>query len=110
MRDKTRIESHVHEFVGSVKFTDINGEIHNHRFAGMTMASIPLPSGGHFHKLQTSTDNYKDHIHLITEISGPAIEVCEGRHVHFLQGETKIAQEHMHEFKFATCIEDPSGE
>lgn len=101
-------QTHVHEFLGSV---EIAGAVpHNHRFAGVTSEVIPLPGGGHKHALFSNTDFTVGHLHEVAVETGPAIPVGNGiRHVHFVEDITTIDFGHAHDFKFATLIEDPTG-
>ena len=102
-------QTHVHEFLGSVKLAELQEDPHNHRFAGVTEQVILIP-GGHIHKLNTRTDFYEDHFHFINDTTGPAIPVGDGRHVHFVTGNTNMEENHFHEFRFATLIENPIGD
>lgn len=103
-----RERQHVHEFLGSTRFTEEGEEAHNHRFSGVSGPAIPTGSS-HVHRIVTLTDN-TDHFHRIEDTTGEAIPVGEGRHVHFVRGETSFDDGHRHEFIFATLIENPTGE
>jgi len=103
-------QTHVHEFLGSVKIAEPQEDPHNHRFAGVTGEAIRIPGEGHFHKLETNTDFYEEHFHIVCDKTGPAIPVGDGRHVHFVEGETTVNDGHRHEFLFATLIENPIGD
>ena len=98
-------QTHVHEFLGSTKLEDENGNIHNHRFAGVSGEAIPERKS-HIHKIRTRTDVF-DHFHEIEVSTGPAIDVRNGKHVHFVKGETTFNDGHDHDFQFATLIESP---
>lgn len=82
---------------------------HNHRFAGVSGEAIFIGNNQHVHEIQTRTDFYEDHFHLICVRTGPAVRVND-RHVHFTTGMTTEVENHEHEFMFATLIEDPIGE
>ena len=101
-------QTHVHEYLGSVKLAEEGEDRHNHRFAGVTGEAIFLQGGSHVHDLWTNTDFFEDHHHELRKIrTGLAIEVGAGKHVHFVQGMTTINDEHAHNFVFATLIECP---
>jgi len=107
-RNCPRESQHVHEILGSTRFSEAGEEAHNHRFAGVT--GPPIPSGkSHVHRIETLTDN-TDHFHRLEETTGEAIPVGGGRHVHFVRGETSLDDGHRHSFIFATLIENPTGE
>ncbi len=108
--DCPRTQRHTHEFLGSVKLAELEEEPHNHRFACITGEAFPLPGGNHFHRVETRTDFYEDHFHILNDNTGPAISVGDGRHVHFISGQTAINDGHRHEFIFATLIENPIGD
>lgn len=106
------MQTHVHEIAGSVRLAELEDDPHNHRFAGVTNEVIRV-NGGHIHKLQTKTDFYENHFHLICVKTGLQVIVGEGedaRHVHFIDSNTEIADEHFHEFIAATLIENPIGD
>lgn len=101
-------QTHVHEFVGSVRLAELEEDPHNHRFAGVSGQAIS--SGcGHVHRLCTRTDFFNDHFHEINVITGPAIPVGAGRHVHFVYACTEESDGHRHAFIVATLIENPIG-
>jgi len=104
------MQAHVHEFLGSTKIAEREEDPHNHRFAGVTGEAIPISGGSHIHKLETNTDFYENHFHIVRDKTGPAIPVGDGRHVHFVEGETTVNDGHRHEFIFATLIENPIGD
>lgn len=101
--------THVHEFEGSVRLAELQEDPHNHRFAGVSGQVIPIP-GSHVHKLETRTDFYEDHFHLVCVTTGPAVNVGGGRHVHFVSADTTIAEDHQHAFIVATLIQNPIGD
>jgi hypothetical protein len=98
-------QSHVHEFLGTVKLADG----HTHRFAGISSEEIPVP-GGHVHEVSTKTDFYEDHYHELGGRSGLQIPVGNDRHVHFAKATTTLNDGHVHQFQFAALINDPIGE
>lgn len=101
-------QTHVHEFVGSVRLAEIEEDPHNHRFAGVSGQAIE--SGcGHVHRICTRTDFFNNHFHEINAITGPAIPVGGGRHVHFVYACTTRNDGHRHRFIVATLIENPIG-
>lgn len=102
-------QTHVHEFLGSVKIAEKEEDPHNHRFAGVTDEVKKVP-GGHIHKIFTNTDFYEEHHHEICVKTGLQIPVCDGRHIHFVEDTTSFNDGHDHDFIFATLIEDPIGE
>lgn len=102
-----RQQRHTHEFLGSTKIAEREEDPHNHRFAGITGQAIPFGENNHFHRLETNTDFYENHFHIIEDKTGPAIPVGGGRHIHFVEGQTTINDGHRHEFIFATLIENP---
>ncbi len=104
------VQTHTHEYLGSVRIAEREEDPHNHRFAGVTGQAIHLRHGDHYHKLEDNTDFYEDHFHIIADRTGPAICVGEDRHVHFVYGKTTRNDGHRHEFIFATLIENPIGE
>lgn len=105
-----KVQTHDHEFEGSVQIAlTSEGDPHNHRFAGITGEVIPISATQHVHRVETRTDFYEDHFHLICDRTGPAIPVGD-RHVHFLAAQTSENDGHRHEFRFATLINDPIGE
>jgi len=102
-------QSHVHEFIGSVKIAGPPELLHNHRFAGVT--SEVIPSGdSHVHSILVNTDFTIGHHHEVGITTGPAIPVGKGRHVHLATGFTTVDVNHTHEYIFATLIENPIGE
>ncbi len=103
-------QTHVHEFLGSVKIAEANIDPHNHRFAGVSGEAIPIGNNNHVHDIKTRTDFYEDHFHEIIVRSQPAICVGNDRHVHFVCGTTTEVDDHVHDFIFATLIEDPIGD
>jgi hypothetical protein len=115
---KPRKQTHVHEFEGSVKLSEFDEDVHDHRFAGISGEAIKN-KGGHVHKIWTRTDFF-DHFHWIWRISEPAVYVDEedscgdeqparhsDKHVHFVKGYTSVDDGHRHEFEAATLIESP---
>ena len=107
-----REQLHTHEYVGGTEIaspTD-NSLFHNHRLAGVTGEAIPLPDGNHIHSLHGPTDFTKGHFHTINEKTGPAIQVGNGNHVHYAKSESSYDADHLHALKFATLIDDPTGE
>ncbi len=107
-----RMQTHVHEVVGSVRLAELEEDPHNHRFAGLTDQVIPVP-GGHIHEFRTKTDFYEDHFHPICVKTGPPVRVGSGedaRHVHFIDNDTEVVDDHLHEFIVATLIENPIGD
>lgn len=101
-----RVQTHNHEFEGSVKLAEEGDDRHNHRFAGLTSQVIPLRNGNHIHRIRTTTDFF-GHLHEIIVETEPAIRVSDDKHVHFVNGYTREADGHVHEFQFATLIEAP---
>lgn len=102
-------QKHVHEFLGSTKIAEREEDPHNHHFAGVTGEAI-LYGDSHIHRLETNTDFYENHHHMIENKTGPAIMIDDIRHVHFVMGRTTINDGHNHEFIFATLIENPIGD
>lgn len=98
-------QTHVHEFLGSTKLAEENGDRHNHRFAGVTTEKILVP-GGHIHAFMVNTD-FLDHHHEIGGTTGLQIPVGNGKHVHFASSRTTCDDGHNHEFQFATLIDSP---
>ena len=109
---KEEEQTHVHEFLGSVKVVPEEDaeEFHNHRFAGVSDQVIPIGNGKHIHALFTRTDFYEDHFHEICVRTQENIPVGGGKHVHFVTGITTEVDDHVHGFVFATLIEDPIGD
>lgn len=109
--DNNNNQRHTHEVIGSVRIVNANGEIHNHRFAGMTGEAISSSncSGSHYHILNTRTDFFNDHYHLIRVRVGNAIPVGQGRHIHFVYADTECSDGHKHSFIVATLINNPIG-
>jgi len=103
---QTETQSHVHEFLSSVKLAEEDDDRHNHRVAGVTSQVIPIPGGSHKHAILSNTDFF-DHHHEIGVETGPAVPVGGGKHVHFVTGMTTIDDGHNHNFAFATLIESP---
>lgn len=101
-KKKCEIQTHVHEFAGSVMLADK----HNHRFAGVTSEAIG-PEKYHVHAILANTDFYEEHYHEIGDRTGPPIWVGEGKHVHFVKGKTTTNDRHHHHYIFTTFIEDP---
>ena len=107
-----KVQTHVHEVLGSVRLAELQDDPHNHRFAGVTEEVIPVP-GGHIHRLHTKTDFYENHFHPICVKTGLGVKVGEGddaRHVHFIDSVTQVEDEHFHEFIAATLIDNPIGD
>lgn len=107
-----KMQTHVHEVTGSVRLAELREDPHNHRFEGTTDEVIPV-HGGHIHKLQTKTDFYENHFHLICVKTGLPVRVGTGddaRHVHFIDSKTEVADGHFHAFIDATLIENPIGD
>lgn len=105
-------QTHVHEFVGSVRLAELDIDPHNHRFAGVTEEVMYVP-GGHIHKFISKTDFYEDHFHPICVKTGLQVIVGTGddaRHVHFIDSQTEVRDNHFHEFIGATLIDNPIGE
>lgn len=102
-------QTHVHEVLGSVEIAEIQEDPHNHRFAVISGEVIPQ-GNSHVHRIETRTDFYEDHFHLICVKTGTAIDVGDGRHVHFVESVTTVVDEHQHNFRVATLIQDPIGE
>jgi hypothetical protein len=66
------------------------------------------------HVIRTRTDFFRNHIHEIDVVSGPAIPVFDENHreighVHGFSGTTSVDFRHSHRFKGATLIEDPTS-
>lgn len=100
----SKIQTHVHEFAGSVM---IAGSIpHNHRFAGVTSEEIP-EGDSHVHAILVNTDFFFNHYHEVGIRTGTAIMVDEDKHVHYVEGETTTNFGHDHDFTFTTFIENP---
>lgn len=103
------LQTHVHEFEGSVKIAEAEEDPHNHRFAGETGEAI-YSGGNHYHKLNKKTDFYENHYHRVIDRTGLGVSVGNGKHVHFVEGATTFEDEHRHRYEFATLIEDPIGD
>lgn len=103
---ETTSQSHVHEFLGSVKLAEQGEDRHNHRFASVTSEVIPIKNKGHKHAFMVNTD-FLDHHHEVAGETGPAIFVGNGKHIHFASGQSTIDDNHFHEFQFATLIDSP---
>ncbi|MDC0759200.1 YmaF family protein [Brevibacillus porteri] len=101
----TRIQRHVHEFLGSTQLAEEGADRHNHRFAGVTGQAIPRGKS-HVHVIRSNTDFF-NHLHRVRIVTGPAIPVGNGKHVHFVSGRTTFNDGHVHRFKFATLIQKP---
>lgn len=99
-------QTHTHEFQGSTKLAETGEDRHNHRFAGVSSSVIPF-GNSHVHGVFVNTDFFKEHLHEIAAVSGPAIEVGGGKHIHFAKYITTVDDGHFHEFQFASLIEDP---
>ena len=99
-------QTHVHEFLGSVKLAEQGNDRHNHRFAGVTSEVIPISGGSHKHVFMVNSDFF-DHHHEVAGETGPAIAVGNGKHVHFATGQTTVDEDHFHNFQFATLIDSP---
>ncbi len=98
------IQTHVHEFAGSVM---IAGSIpHNHRFAGVTSEAIPYHKS-HVHAILVNTDFFFNHYHEVGVRTGPAIYIEGEKHIHYVEGETTLNFDHDHDFAFTTFIENP---
>jgi hypothetical protein len=106
------MQTHVHEFLGSVKVVPEEDceDFHNHRFAGVTGEAIFIGNHKHIHKIFTRTDFFDDHFHEICVETLENIPVGCGRHVHFVRGTTTENEDHVHDFMFATLIDDPIGD
>lgn len=107
-----KMQTHVHEVLGSVRLAELGEDPHNHRFAGVT-EEVKFVPGGHVHKFTTKTDFYEDHFHPIQITTGLQVNVggCDdSRHVHFIDSKTEVEDGHFHEFIAATLIENPIGE
>jgi len=100
------MQTHTHEFEGSVMLAEEGEDRHNHRFAGVSGEAIRVP-GSHVHEIKTRTDFFENHFHNIKSVTGPAIDVGNGKHVHFDRAQTSENDEHFHNLQFATLIEDP---
>ncbi len=98
---------HVHLYTG---VTDVDGieTPHSHSVAGVTSQSIPC-GGTHVHRLESNTDFFENHFHIIRNTTGPAVPVGGGRHVHEVRGVTSFVDGHDHKYIFATQIENPQG-
>ncbi|NLB54025.1 MAG: hypothetical protein GX808_13960 [Syntrophomonadaceae bacterium] len=102
--DECVIQTHNHEFAGSVM---VAGSIpHTHRFAGVTSQAIP-EGRSHVHAILTDTDFFFNHLHEVGITTGSAIPVPGGKHIHLAKGETTENFGHDHDFIFTTFIEDP---
>lgn len=102
-------QTHVHEYLGSLRIAEVTEDPHNHRFAGVTSQVIPQ-GNSHVHQLLGNSDFYEDHFHEVGAMTGLAIPVGGGRHVHFVSGTTTQNDGHVHQFIFTTLIEDPIGD
>lgn len=107
--DEEEMQTHVHEFLGSVKVVPEENEedFHNHRFAGVSFEVIRTGPYKHKHKIFSRTDFFDDHFHEICIETEENISVGDGKHVHFASGTTTEVENHTHDFVFATLIEDP---
>jgi hypothetical protein len=103
------IRNHNHEFLSSTDYErDDEGELHNHRIAGVT--GPPIKHGkSHIHKINEYTDTFGDHFHAICDTTGPALYLPGGKHIHLVKGTTTIADGHDHDYYFTTLIEDPTN-
>lgn len=105
-------EVHTHEFLGSTRLAEEGNDRHNHRFASVTTAEIPIGGGTHVHGFSVNTDS-ADHFHQVSGTTGPAICLNPQappefqKHVHLAIGNTSEADEHFHVFIFATLIDSP---
>ncbi len=99
-------QRHTHEYLGSTQIAELGREPHNHRFAGVTGEAIQS-CNSHYHRLETNTDFYEDHFHIVANKTDLAIPVGDGRHIHYVMGQTTRNDGHKHEFRLATLIEDP---
>ena len=99
-------QTHVHEFLGSVKLAEQGEDRHNHRFAGVTSQVIPM-GNSHVHAILVNTDFFLNHHHAVGVITGLAIDVGNGKHIHLATGVTTLVDGHIHEFIFATLILSP---
>ena len=104
-----KIKNHNHEFESSTDYEeDDEGELHNHRIAGVT--GPPIKYGKtHIHKVAEFTDTFGDHFHEICDTTGPAIYLPGGKHIHLVKGRTTVADGHQHDYFFTTLIEDPTN-
>lgn len=101
-------QRHVHEVQGSVKIAEPD-DPHNHRFATVSGAVMPIANGDHIHEVAFRTDFYEEHFHEFRGRTGGAISVGD-RHVHFLDSETTENDEHQHEFRLSTFMNDLIGD
>ena len=105
------LETHNHEFLSSTDYAEnCDGEVHNHRIAGVTGPAIPTKNGSHVHKIESYVDTYDGHIHKICDVTGPALKLPNGKHIHLVEGTTtrNDCNNHKHDYYFATLIENPS--
>jgi hypothetical protein len=105
--DKRKVQRHVHELQGSVKFAEPE-DPHGHRFCTVTGEAIPCNEGDHIHEVEFRTDYYDEHYHEFCGKTGGAIPVGD-RHVHYIEAITSMDDGHRHAFEAATLIEDPTG-
>lgn len=104
-----RIINHNHEFLSSTDYArDDNGDIHNHRIAGVTSPPIRYRES-HIHIVEVLTDTFDDHFHVIRYTTGRAINLPGGKHIHLVRGVTSRNDGHQHNFYFTTLIENPSN-
>jgi hypothetical protein len=84
---------------------------HNHRFAGVTGQAKPS-CNGHVHVMNTNTDFFRGHFHMIEIITGEAVPIYDENnvhigHVHAVTGATSVEDLHSHVFVVATLIQNP---
>lgn len=116
MNGKPVVQTHVHEFTGSVMNGAPVGQLdllHTHRFAGVSSQAIPQ-GNSHVHRLTTLTDFFTRHFHTIDIETGTAVPIFDENkvlvgHTHAVTGATSVDAAHNHVFKVATLIEDPTG-
>ena len=100
-------QTHVHEVIGSVQFSERAKDPHNHRFAAVSAETVSVGKNDHIHEVKFKTDFYEDHYHEFSGRTRGAIPVGDGRHVHFLDSVTEKSDGHRHKFRVATLIDDP---
>lgn len=104
--ERSRMEQHVHEVVGSTGIAEMCRDCHNHRFA--TVSEEAIPDGkSHVHMIKFRTDTTDGHYHEFCGKSSPAIPVGSGKHVHFAIAETTQSDGHCHRFQVAALIDSP---
>jgi len=109
-------QSHVHEFLGSTMVATSQCEMglgHNHRFAGVT-GQVKPAGNSHVHVMNTNTDFYSGHFHMIEVITGEAVPVYDENnvhigHVHGVTAATSVEDMHSHVFIVATLIQNPTA-